>query len=189
MCVESLTLLPGSVLPGRSPVAVDLDGAEVEHSLRTCDAPAHARALHAVAHEVAARSFRDAAADRVAARDVLVVVHEAAVPVHVADRLLESPALALLEVALPELPTEVADHVADFSLAEEPEFPHDPASGVGRALVVEGVGGFPQVGENVPDVEDQHNRAKALEGAFLERLRAIGQHEPGLLLLRVARVE
>src|SRR5437762_2704156 len=119
MRVESVALLPCSILPERSPVTVDLDGAQVEDCLRALDAPPHAGALHAIAHQVTARALDDAAPDRVAAGEVYVVPHVAPVVVQVADRLHDLGSVSLREIPLGELPAKVSDDVADLSLANE----------------------------------------------------------------------
>src|SRR5690606_25288793 len=161
--------------------------------LRTFGRPAHAGALHAVLDQVLARALGHAAGDRVAPRQVHVVRHEGAVALHVVDRLRERLALALVEpLALAESLAQAADHVADLAFEQEPQLVHDPASGVSRALLVIDGRDRPEVGEDVHDVEDQHDPGRSgqlAQDALLKRLRAVSQPDPLLGALRVALTE
>src|SRR5256885_15644106 len=60
------------------------DGANLQHRLRAVQTPAHSTALHAVLHEMAARSLDNARRNGIALPQVLVVTHPVDVVLEVA---------------------------------------------------------------------------------------------------------
>ena len=75
------------------PLATDVKAAQVEHGLRTLEAPAHTRTLHAFLNEMPTSDFSYTRGDRVALGQIRVITHSVLVGLAVAADFVELFAL------------------------------------------------------------------------------------------------
>src|SRR5271165_7135447 len=84
MRVKCALFSGNTVLVKVIPVGGLIHGSDMKHRLRTVEPPAHAAPLHAILDQVSASALNDSGRNRVACREIFVIMHAMGVFLEVA---------------------------------------------------------------------------------------------------------
>src|SRR6266542_2533643 len=170
-------------------VAVGPQGVQLEDGLGALDAPAGAGDVEPVADKVPAGPFDHAGGDRPAAGQGGVVAEVLPLGLEVADAGIDATALLGCQPGIGGLGLERGDDGVCLAGQDAHGVGGDPGFGGRVAVVVEAPGGFPEVFQDVDEVDQDVDRHPAAGGFGLDQLElvagAVDQHDPGATVGRV----